>query len=338
MFQSNLILMLLFFFLQFSGEKITQPNQPDQGCGGSNYIHESFATYDFGEKQDGYWIFEPRSPQPDSASVVIFMHGYAAYNPMVYGKWIRHLVQRGNIVIFPRYQKRILVPHHSKFPDNTANGIRNAYFELKKEGHVTPKNEPPTMIGHSFGGAITAHLLSELENWDIPKPSAALLVSPGTGPFRSFERDNYSSIPEDVNLLIMVSDGDIVVGDDFGKTVFETAVNTPNRNFIRQFPDDHGEPKISAHHNEVYCNDKAFDSGHHGYAYQRAKRVGDLDAVDFNGYWKLFDALQQCTEEEKNCHVAFGNTPEQRSMGKWSDGIKIKEAEVTLPENWNPRF
>ncbi|MEZ4892408.1 MAG: hypothetical protein R2778_05270 [Saprospiraceae bacterium] len=54
---------------------------------------------------DGYWLFEPADPKPDSAEVVVFLHGYGAYNPMAYGKWIKHLVAKGNIVIYPRYQK-----------------------------------------------------------------------------------------------------------------------------------------------------------------------------------------------------------------------------------------
>lgn len=323
--------MLLFWILVFPCERITQPTQPEVGCGGKEYIHFDFEEFDFAEKQNGYWLFEPRSPQPDSANVVVFIHGYSAYNPMVYGAWLRHLIQKGNIVIFPRYQKRLFVPHHSKFVENTADAIRNAYLELEKPGHTKATKKAPMMIGHSFGGAIIAQLLSEKEKWDIPYASAAMLVSPGTGPFRSFEKSDYSEISEEVKMLITVSDNDIVVGDDFAKIVFNTAVNTSQRNLIRQFSDKHGEPNLTAHHNESYSVDPAFDNGKHGYAYQRAKRVGDLNATDFNFYWKLFDALQNCTYENENCTIAFGNTEAQKSLGNWSDGTKIKGAEVMLP-------
>ena len=53
--------------------------------------------------------------------------------------------------------------------------------------------------------------------------------------------------------------------------------------------------------------------------------------MDYNGYWKLFDALQDCTLNEENCNIAFGDTPEQRSLGNWSDGTPIKPLEVTIP-------
>ena len=256
---------------------------------------------------------------------------------MVFGKWIKHLVKKGNIVIFPKYQKNLSVPKTEKFDDYAVAAIENAYRELNTGNHVKPDNSPLCMVGHSFGGAIIAKFLSDQGDYKFPKIEGAMLVSPGTGPFQKFEYDDYSTIPENVQLLVMVSEGDLTVGDSFGKKVFNTAVNTPKRNLIRQFQDDYGKPKIRHGHVECYAKDKEFDSGRHGYSYQRAKK-SRMDPVDYNGYWKLLDALLDCTRSDKNCNIAFGNSLEQRSLGNWSDGTPIKELEITLPPNWQLWF
>jgi hypothetical protein len=53
-----------------------------------------------------------------------------------------------------------------------------------------------------------------------------------------------------------------------------------------------------------------------------------LDALDWYGTWKLLDALIACAFEGEWCEYAFGNTPEVRFMGTWSDGVPVAEAVV----------
>jgi hypothetical protein len=49
------------------------------------------------------------------------------------------------------------------------------------------------------------------------------------------------------------------------------------------------------------------------------------DALDFYGFWKLFDALTDAAFYGKNRVYALGNTPQQRYMGAGSDGRPVKE-------------
>jgi acetyl esterase/lipase len=307
------------------------PAQATAGPGGSAYAHEEVIFRDFAKNADGYWLFEPAAPAPDSAHVVVFLHGYGAYNPMIYGAWIRHLVQRGNVVIFPRYQKNLFSPTPDDFPANAATAIRDAIALLETEGRICPMTHSLTLAGHSYGGAIAAHLAVHYEAFNIPQPKALLLCSPGTGPFKGARLDSYEGIPADTRLLIMVSQNDRVVGDEFANLVFTTATNTPQRNLLRQFADSYGQPALTDHHNEPYAPDMAFDTGLRNVSSLRALRIGTVDAVDYNGYWKLLDALMDCTRTGDNCHVAFGNTPEQFSLGCWSDGYPVQPMLVTLP-------
>jgi hypothetical protein len=53
-----------------------------------------------------------------------------------------------------------------------------------------------------------------------------------------------------------------------------------------------------------------------------------LDALDFYGTWKLLDGLTDAAFYGRNRNYALGNTPEQRFMGTWSDGVAVKELMV----------
>jgi hypothetical protein len=56
--------------------------------------------------------------------------------------------------------------------------------------------------------------------------------------------------------------------------------------------------------------------------------VDSINAQDYYGYWRLFDALCDAAFYGKNREYALGNTEKQRFMGKWSDGKPVKELQV----------
>jgi pimeloyl-ACP methyl ester carboxylesterase len=310
------------------------PGQPAEGPGGADYTHHSVAFYDAATKADGYWLFEPAEPRPDSAEVVVFLHGYGAYNPMAYGKWIKHLVAKGNIVIYPRYQKNLLWPRPDAFPENAATGIRDALKALEKEGHVKPRTEKVAYIAHSYGGVIAANLGVHWQKHGIPKPAAMLLAEPGSGPFKGARLEDYAGLPADLNLLVVVGEDDYVVGAEFGARVFQTAVNTPQRNLVVQRRDTTNFRRwILATHSEPYAYDLDFDTGVRNYTAKRVLMSSRLNEVDFYCYWKFSDALIAYTRTGEYGDVAFGNTPSQRFLGLWADGRPIREMEVILPES-----
>ncbi len=322
----------LVFGIGLAAPSVDGPLQPASGPGGQTYVHDSVRMSDFATEADGYWLFEPAEPRPDSAPVVVFNHGYGAINTMIYGRWIRHLVRRGNIVIYPRYQRNLITPSSKHFAGNVAAAVREALVRLDTGDHVRPAAMPLAMVGHSYGGAIAAYLGVKYAEYGIPQPRAVMLCSPGTGPFKGARLESYEAMPADTRLLIVVSEDDHVVGDELGKLVFETAVHTPHRNLLRQYADLYGEPDISAGHNQAYALYTRFDNGVHNLSYQRALMTGTYDAMDYNGYWKLFDALLACTRSGEYCDTAFGDTFEQRSLGQWSDGTPLRPLEVTVPE------
>ena len=111
--------------------------------------------------------------------------------------------------------------------------------------------------------------------------------------------------------------------------------------------DTYGTPALMASHRAPTAHDKAYDNGEGvggGPAVaENPNGVGDtpqtsrrarldsmmVNAMDFYGTWKLFDALCDAAFYNKNREYALGNTPQQRFMGLWSDGKPVKELKVT---------
>jgi hypothetical protein len=54
-----------------------------------------------------------------------------------------------------------------------------------------------------------------------------------------------------------------------------------------------------------------------------------VNALDYYGLWKLFDALCDAAFYSRSREYALGNTTKQRFMGRWSDGVPVKELIVT---------
>ena len=130
--------LLLLFSLNAFSQDIIPPEQPLDGPGGQEYYHDEVTQYNFAKKPDGFWLYEPAAPKPERANVIVFVHGYGAINPMIYGKWIKHLVRKGNIVIFPRYQRNLICPSPKKFAGNVVDAIHNALDTLNQGTHVSP--------------------------------------------------------------------------------------------------------------------------------------------------------------------------------------------------------
>jgi acetyl esterase/lipase len=110
----------------------TPPPQPDTGPGGKQATHSAVIKNRYREGAKEYWIYEPDKPKPNVAPVVIFVHGWGGTNPLYYGAWIDHIVKRGNIVVFPRYQSSILTRREDFIP-NTLDSVKDAFTRLQKE-------------------------------------------------------------------------------------------------------------------------------------------------------------------------------------------------------------
>lgn len=294
--------------------------QPKSGPGGSDYAHKEVVVENRGEGGTEYWIYLPAAPSPKTAPVIVLLHGFGAMQPVGYLAWLEHLARRGNIVIYPRYQADIMEPP-ANFAPNAAKSVLDAFAFLEADkARPQPLKEKFALVGHSAGGATSANVAARHEELKLPKPLALMPIQPGVN-LRYDRQGNslipladYGKIPAGCLLACVYGDSDEVVGDYMSRKVFieATSVAAKDKNLIRFRSDLYGSRPLVAGH------------------YTPSAPKGEADVFDWYGYWKLFDGLTDAAFHGKNRQYALGDTPEQRFMGKFSDGRAVREKKITL--------
>jgi acetyl esterase/lipase len=349
-----MILVLILFSQILNASQVSPPAQPAKGPGGKEYSHSAVIKNRYEQGAKEYWIYEPDQPKPTSAPLIIFLHGWGAMNPAVYGAWIDHLVKRGNIVIYPRYQADFKTPLKD-FTANTIDAIHNAINRLQNEpDHVRPDLDKFSVVGHSVGGLLTANVAALAQENGLPQVGAMMSVEPGRtwnpGTRGNVPLTDLSKIPSKILLLSVSGDKDRIARDTDAKRIYYESknVNSDNKDFITLISDDHGTPPLIAHHGAPSASDHAYDNGEtseeiRAFRERIKERVREqqngideeishdhlVNAMDFYGTWKLFDGLCDAAFYGKNREYALGNTPQQRNMGVWSDGVQVKQLAVT---------
>lgn len=292
----------------------TQPNQPTSGPGGSDYTHHGVRKFRYGYGSNRYWIFEPYDPKPESAPLIVFNHGWCGLHPIFYIEWIHHIVKRGNIVVYPQYQKGFF-QEFDKYTLNAINAVKDAIDKLQNGDHVTPELDNFAITGHSVGGGLTANMAALALDEGLPSPKAIMPVQPAIIADRYEKRVNFSKIPADTLMLVIVAQKDLAVGNGSAKIIFDNAIQISllNKDFVIQVTDTYGKPDVIANHIAPVC-------------FPFLKTV---DAMDYYSTWKLFDALTDYAFYGINKEYCLGNTLEQRFMGLWSDGTPVNELIVT---------
>lgn len=349
------ILLALFSLTIFSVQRATPPAQPDTGPGGKQYAHASVTKNRYGAGNGEYWIFEPDTPKPASAPVIVFIHGWGGMNPLYYGAWLDHLVKRGNIVIYPRYQATLLTPI-KEFTPSTLGAIKDALTRLQNErGHIKPDLSKFAVVGHSVGGLLAASVAALASESNLPQVRAVMSVEPGiTEDPINIPLADLKKIPAETLLLSVAGDQDTLVRDTDAKRIYyeSTTVPAANKDFVMMVTDTHGAPSLQASHRAPTAMNRSYDNGEGvGGGPANPDRVGNsstqqngrgaqssqerrletmmVNALDYYGTWKLFDALCEAAFYGRNREYALGNTPKQRFMGLWSDGTPVKELKVT---------
>jgi len=327
-------ILFLFSISAVSAQQLpAPPTQPTTGPGGSEYPFGEMIEHSYGEGADHYWIFEPSDPTPKSAPVIVFCHGWGAISPNIYGAWIRHLVRRGNIVIYPQYQEVMFAPLLS-YTAHCLSGEKAAMAELQTGKHVTPELDHVAVVGHSLGGAIAPNLAAVASSENLPVPKAICCVEPANHnnfmPAIEIPLVDDSKIPADTLVQIIVGDRDQVARQDTAQKIFYRLSQIPKtgKNYIMLISDDHGSPPLIGNHMAPVALETIDGSTENQSDLRERWKSRTANAMDFYGIWKLFDGLTDAAFYGKNKDYALGDTSEQRYMGKWSDGTPVKELKV----------
>ena len=299
------------------------PTQPTTGPGSSEALFGGMTSIE--QKPTGqffadYWLFVPTDPLPGTTRagepfpVVIFVPGSGAMDADAYLAWIEHLVQRGAVVLYPLYQNA--GSSETEYRQALQDDVRSGLEALERED-VPVDLTRVAMVGHSLGGVLAVDYAASAAATGLPVPLVMMSVAPGclTEEVACLGADP-SAIPATTRVLLVTE------ADDHDPTVPPAVeqiwaglagVPRENRDVVRLITDDHAWPALLAVHVQAFAD--------HDY--------NPPDAYDWYGTWKWLDALMGCAFDGVWCEVALGNTPEQRFMGTWSDGVPVTEAVVT---------
>lgn len=304
---------------------IAQPTQPAFGPGGKDYQYAGVRVSQGGSGVNAYYVFEPISPQPASAPLVVITHGYyefAGYNTLK--DLITHTVRKGNVVVYPRWQTAPWAPcigsyFSEKCMASATTGIRDGIAYLQADAtRVQPELDKTSYFGFSYGAIITANLMNRWASLKLPEPKAIFLDEPHDGGLQAptepaLDKD-LSGIPS--TALIQCHDGEKGVLSEANKsmsscnTLFPRLGHIPesNKNLVMTYTDGHGTPVLNTTHG--------------------VSMSSPTDAYDYNFIWKSFDAMRSCALNGTYCGQGMGDTPEHRSNGYWSDGVPVKPLKI----------
>ena len=299
------------------------PTQPTTGPGSSDALFGGMTTIEQkppGQIMADYWLFVPSDPLSGTTPagellpLVIFVHGYTATTPDLYLAWVEHLVRRGAVVLYAEYQGPTY--SESAWRQTLLDDVRNALATLEREA-VPVDLTRVAVVGHSLGGVLAVDYAASAAAAGLPVPTAVMGVAPGCNTVEvACLGADLGAIPATTRVLLVTEADD---PDPVGTAAVERiwaglgAVPLENRDVVTLVSDTRGKPALRAVHVQALANQVPYPP----------------DAFDWYGTWKWLDALMGCAFDGEWCEVAFGNTPEQRFMGTWSDGVPVAEALVT---------
>jgi len=280
---------------------------------------DGIETTDRYHAPDGYYLFAPESvdPSSDSLGLVVFIHGYGGLNPLNYGAWLRHMVDEGNVVIYPRYQRNLLLPGTKKFAHTVSRGIRGALEEIAASTWPVDTSSY-CFVGHSYGGTLSLLLSAEYAKYKLPRPHGAVVVAPGTSRFKGGRLESYAGLDPRMPIAVISHEDDHVVGTELVELLDTTVTDNCLMRWWHQPHPSNPMTALSAQHNECYALDMAFDSGLRNFTTKRALRIGRLDVIDTNLLWPITDQL-----------LASAKTGD---LPRWATNQVRSQFEVTLGE------
>lgn len=298
------------------------PTQPESGPAGKQYFHQEVARHGpfqppghLGDPWYDYYIYQPASPRPAYAPVVLFSPGYSAWTPEQYKGWIDHMVKMGYTVVWARADQSLFAVW--KFVPDSEAAWKDALQRLSADPALVPPEldefgQPLTaMAGHSLGGWITLSMASRAGRGGAgyPSPKAVVAMVPGQG---FMPKEDFSNIAPSTKLVMTLADQDSYFCGETVRKVWDETPQIPNANkdvllvqseqrWIFDFRADHGYP-----------------TGLFGFG-------AGVNNLDFHGVWKLAVGAMNCGIYGEDCEFALGNgAPVQVETGFWSDGQPAK--------------
>jgi hypothetical protein len=151
-----------------------------------------------GSGSDEVWILRPTGKV---TSIIVFGHGWSTPFPAGFGAWVRHLTERGNLVIYPRYRTNAYettISALTAFRHGVSAALRS----------IGPTVVPIVAVGKSFGGSAVFYYAAEATRWGVRPPAAVLSIFPAL-PIGALPA---KPLPSKTYVQILVGDRDTTAG------------------------------------------------------------------------------------------------------------------------------
>ena len=336
---------------------LEQPNAEivRQGIGRASAV-----TYAF------YAAGKPEQPRP----VAVFLHGWGAVNPVVYGGWIDHLARKGWLVLFPAFQT-VGQTRPGDATEKAATLIKDALAALAQDGAARPDLGRVGFIGHSAGAGVAVSLAAEAKTLGLPVPKIVFAVQPGgiasDAAARGVPLADLSKLDPSTALVTMVGDRDAAPADRVARRMLREATELPpaKKLYMRVGSDDHGFPTLSATLASPASPKEGYEMASIKVApdpavdpktarAQRPKWAADMvlsgeqtvllgqlqrnpvDTLDWLGFWKTFDMASDAVFTGPGDLTQLRSDPAFVDMGQWSDGWPVRRLLAETPKAVSP--
>jgi len=294
------------FYYPKGGDQNVWPNLLNNPC---DYKTKEVLVKKFTHQDKIFYLFIPKGVDLNSSPVILLLHGLAPSPPIdykMYSSLIFHEAKRGNIVIFPIYQKNLFSPFWPRdFPSSAKKILKEAILEIKK---IAPENNFSQfiVIGSSMGGAVATNIFSE----EIPLPKAIILITPGeTFPYLpttiyGLPFGDLRNLDLETWFVVLFSQSDRLVLREKVKKKLLQKTKGLNRHMFLIPSDAYGNPPLWSNHLSAFY---------------------PPSNLSYYGYRKIIDATIDCALFNKNCDIVRGENKEALEIGFWSDGRKINQ-------------
>lgn len=291
-----------------------------------SYIGSTYERFEIGSASTGdkTWYYVPDVLKYGSkAPVVIFLHGFSALYPGVYLSHIEHLLNQGNIVIFPQFQKSTLLGFFSeagllKEMDQliwARRAVASVNQAMEQLVSITEPGET-VLMGHSLGGLIA---LAWQAQGGYPVKSILLShpqvdSSAGMPDFvKAFVkvkdipwRDYVGSI--NVPVVILNGEEDSIAPVNQSEKIYALLESVPTKSFYFAQSDRYGYPRLAPNHGSPLNNISGLPPHLKIFGVS-----GELDTLDWRFYYAALDAML----DDQVTQLMF-------DMGAWSNGTAAK--------------
>lgn len=271
--------------------------------GGFEAVSFKFPSPQF--ESENVYVFRPAGAA-GKVPVVFFAPGFSNNDPVEYRGLIEHIVSRGYALIFSPYQ--IVsgdVSLHKKRYDTIFAGYEEAVRRFRDDLDLTRV----AFAGHSYGASASLSMARRgvVERGWGSNGIALFLMAPWY--YYEMSLRQFVNFPPKAKLIVEVFENDEICDHRIAREIFDR-INLPSSE--KDFVILNSEKRL----------------GYDMKATHGAPSGGLVDALDYYGIYRLFDAL---TDYAFNGSagarpVALGNGgAAQRFMGKWPDGVPVRE-------------